>query len=62
MKERIFEHWISSTIGIALILGSAAAVWFGKISVDNFLLVLPVAAGFIISKDKIIGIQSKDNE
>jgi len=52
MKERIIQHWITTAIGVGLILGGCAAVWFGKISVDNLLVIVPVGAGLILSKDQ----------
>jgi len=52
MKERILQHWITSAIGVGLIIGGCIAVWFGKISVDNLLLIIPAGTGLILSKDK----------
>jgi hypothetical protein len=53
MKERIVKNWISSAIGIGLIVGACIALWFGKVNVDGLLLIIPVGAGFLFSKDKL---------
>ena len=51
MKERVFKNWRTSLLGAILIIGALAAVFFGRATLTEAALVLPVAFTLIFIKD-----------
>jgi hypothetical protein len=51
MKERILGNWKTSSVGIALILGALALVWFEKASLSELVPFWVGAFGLFLAKD-----------
>lgn len=62
LKERVIKNWVSSIIGIAMIIFAALLVWIKTITWQEFIAFLPFCLGMIYVKDTILGVKRKENE
>jgi hypothetical protein len=53
MKNRIFNNWKTSVLGLLLLAVSAVAMLTGKATMTEFYISLPTILGFIYVKDSI---------
>lgn len=51
MKNRIINHYITTTIGVVVIIGTMLLVWFGKTTFIEAGGLLTIAGSLIMSKD-----------
>jgi hypothetical protein len=62
MKTRVVKNWKSTVVGVGLLVGAGAFLWFGKITMGEFTAFVPVCAGFIWVKDSVFSTSgSNDN-
>lgn len=52
IRQRLFSHWKTSTIGAALIIGALALVWFEKASLSELVPFWIGAFGLFLAKDR----------
>jgi hypothetical protein len=52
IRERLFSHWKTSTIGCLLIFGALALVWFEKASLSELVPFWVGAFGLFFARDK----------
>jgi hypothetical protein len=53
MKERIFKNWISTVVGLILLISASIVLGFGLITLDTFIAFLPFVIGMIYARDTI---------
>jgi len=52
IQTRLFKHWKTSSVGIALIAGALVLVWFEKAALSECVPFWVGAFGLFLAKDK----------
>lgn len=62
LKERTIKNWVSSVVGLSLMIFAGILVWLKTINWTEFIAFLPFCLGMIYVKDTILGVKRKENE
>lgn len=54
MKERIFNNWKTSMLGVIFLVFGGALVWTGRIPWEGFVGFIPFCLGLIYVKDTVL--------
>lgn len=61
IKEQIVKNYITTFMGIAVMISAFVAFFLGKASMTEVGMILPVGVGLILSKDSWIGVVNDDH-
>lgn len=53
MKERILKNWITTLIGLMLVIFAMLAFWFKKVEMETFFMLLAIGGGAMGLKDTL---------
>ena len=61
MKERIFNNWQTTTLGIILLILAVVLLFMRIITLGEFSAFFPTIVGLIYVRDTVLKITSKDS-
>lgn len=60
MKTRLFKNWITSLLGLLLLIGGAYLVYTGKINFTEYTAFIPTCFLLFRAKDSLLWAKAKE--